>query len=140
MSKRSNFEQKQKHMLVQQFSENPFKYKDFEIWDVENMEAFFKGNGVIKEIFEKEYKIPVSQFDKLRVDLPETNVGIIASILDQVGDKHFFVFTLHDPNHLELVKMQNLKVMDFGINIEDILPDHVYIVIMNKVKEVSIGI
>lgn len=127
-------------MLVQQFSENPFQYKDFEVWDVENMAAFFNGNGVLKEIFEKEYKILVSDFDKRREEMPETNLGIIASILDQIGDKHFFVFTLHDPNHLELIKMQNNKVMNFGIDIELIAPDHVYILIMDKVKEVSVGL
>lgn len=127
-------------MLVQQFSENPFQYKDFEVWDVENMNAFFNGNGVLKEIFEKEYKILVSDFDKRRGELPETNLGIIANILDQIGDKHFFVFTLHDVNHLELIKMQNTKVMNFGMDIELILPDHVYIIIMDKVKEVSVGL
>ncbi len=127
-------------MLVQQFSENPFQYQGFEIWDIENMEAFFSGNGVIKEIFEKEYKILVSDFDKRRSELPETNMGIIATILDQIGDKHFFVFTLHDANHLELIKMQNSKVMNFGINIEEISPEHVYIVLMDKVKEVSVGL
>ncbi len=126
-------------MLVQQFSENPFQYKDFEIWDVENMAAFFKGNGVLKEIFEKEYKILVSDFDKRRAEMQETNLGIMANILDQIGDKHFFVFTLHDDNHMELIKMQKTGVMNFGMNIEDILFDHVYIVIMDKVKEVSVG-
>lgn len=127
-------------MLVQQFSENPFQYKDFEVWDVENMEAFFNGNGVLKEIFEKEYKIFVSDFDERRSELPETNLGIIANILDHIGDKHFFVFTLHDANHLELIKMQNSNVMNFGMNIEDINPEHMYIIIMDKVKEVGVGI
>ena len=127
-------------MLVQQFSENPFQYKDFEVWDVENMTAFFNGNGVLKEIFEKEYKILISDFDKRRAEMPESNLAIIANILDQIGDKHFFIFTLHDSNHLELIKMQNTGVMNFGLNIESISPDHVYILIMDKVKEVSVGL
>lgn len=127
-------------MLVQQFSENPFQYKDFEVWDVENMTAFFNGNGVLKEIFEKEYKILVSDFEEKRSELPETNLGIIANILDQIGDKHFFVFTLHDTNHLELIQMQKTQVMNFGLDIELIAPDHVYILIMDKLKEVGIGV
>jgi hypothetical protein len=127
-------------MLVQQFSENPFQYKGFEVWDVENMEAFFKGNGVLKEIFEKEYKILITDFEDKRHELPETNLGIIANILDQIGDKHFLIFTLHDPNHLELIQMQNTKVMNFGMDIQEIVPEHVYILIMDKVKEVSVGL
>ncbi len=127
-------------MLVKQFSENPFQYKNFEVWDVEDMNAFFNGNQVIKEIFEKEYKFSIEDFEEKRVDLPETNLGIIANILDQIGDKHFHVFTLYDANHLELVKMQQDKVMNFGLDIESIAQDHVYILLMDKVKEVSVGL
>lgn len=127
-------------MIVQRFSENPFLYKDFEVWDVENMTAFFNGNGVIKEIFRKEYKIPLSDFEKRRSEIPETNLEIMTKILDLVDDKYFVIFTLHDENHLELVKMQHSKVMNFGLNIEEILADHVYILVMNKIKEVNVGV
>jgi len=51
-----------------------------------------------------------------------------------VDDKSFFVFTLHDENHLELVKMQQLKIMNFGVDINDVRPDRVYVVIMDKKK------
>jgi|SRR5690554_7644212 len=127
-------------MIVQRFSENPFLYKDFEVWDVENMAAFFNGNGVIKEIFKKEYKIPASDFEKRRGEISETNLEIMNNILDLVDDKYFVIFTLHDENHLELVKMQHSKVMNFGLNIEEVLGDHVYILVMDKIKEVSVGV
>ena len=29
-------------MIVHRFSEDPFQYQNFEIWDVENMDAFFE--------------------------------------------------------------------------------------------------
>ena len=57
-----------------------------------------------------------------------------------IGDKHFVLFTLHDKNHLELIQMQNSRVMNFGIDIESISPNHVYILIMDKLKEVSVGV
>lgn len=126
-------------MIVQQFNENAVQYKDFQIWDVENMDAFFNGNGVIQEIFEKDYKTLVSNFDANRTDIADTNMEIMVKILDQIGDKHFMIFTLHDKNHLELVQMQRNGTMNFGINIEDISPDHVYIMIMDKQKEVNVG-
>ena len=44
----------------------------------------------------------------------------------------FFIFTLHNANHLELVKMQQLKIMNFGVNIEEVKGDCVYVVIMDK--------
>jgi hypothetical protein len=36
---------------------------------------------------------------------------------------------------MELVKMQRMKVMDFGINIEEIRNDRVYVMIMDKVAK-----
>lgn len=127
-------------MIVHRFNENPSLYKNFEVWDVENMTAFFTGNLVIKEIFKKEYKMPVADFEKRRSEIEQTNLEIMTNILDHIGDKHFYIFTLHNPNHLELVKMQHSGIMNFGLNIEEILGDHVYILIMDKIKEVSVGI
>lgn len=127
-------------MLVQNFSDNPSQFEDFEVWEIENMQSFFDCNGVIKEIFENEYKMKVSEFDKKRNELPETNMGIITGILDQVGDKHFFVFTAYDKNHSELIAMQTSGQMNFGINIEDISNEKVYFLVMDKRKETRMGV
>lgn len=127
-------------MIVYQLEEKIHEYENFEIWNVENMSAFFEGNAVIKEIFQKEYKIKVEDFDKRRAEMPETNIGIMTNILDHVGDKHFFIFTLNDKNHRELVKMQYNKIMNFGLDIGLIDPSHVYILIMDKIKKSRVGL
>lgn len=127
-------------MLVQDFKNTFVQYENFEVWDVENIDAFFKGNGVIKEIFEKEYKISVENFNEKRAEIAETNIGLMANVLDQIGDKHFYVFTKEDKNHVELVQMQNSKIMNFGINIADLDLSHVYIMIMDKVKTAGVGL
>lgn len=127
-------------MLVQDFKNTVVQYENFEVWDVENIDAFFKGNGVIKEIFEKEYKISVENFNEKRAEIAETNIGLMANVLDQIGDKHFYVFTKEDKNHVELVQMQNSKIMNFGINIADLDLSHVYIMIMDKVKTAGVGL
>ena len=119
-------------MIVHNFSENCFKYENFEVWDVENMDAFFQGNSILATIFKTDYKISVEEFNERRHEIEETNMQIMEKLLDQVGDKHFFIFTLHNENHLDLVKMQKLNVMNFGTDIEAIQPDHVYIMIMDK--------
>ena len=66
--------EKNQIMIVQQFNENAVQYKDFQIWDVENMDAFFNGNGVIQEIFEKDYKTLVSNFDAKIKKLPRPGI------------------------------------------------------------------
>jgi len=119
-------------MLVTNFVESCSKYENFQIWDVENMDDFLNGNGVVEEIFKVDYKMSVSEFNTRRAEIEESNMDVMKKILDQVGDKHFFIFTLYDPNHQELVHMQDQKIMNFGIDINKIDGDHVYIVIMDK--------
>ena len=119
-------------MLANEFSETCFQYENFMVWDIENMDAFFKGNEVLKTIFEDCYKIPFKDFKERRKEIQETDLQMMTKLLNYVDDKHFFIFTIHDENHLELVKMQRMKVMDFGLNIEDIRKDRVYVMIMDK--------
>ncbi|MCC7333328.1 MAG: hypothetical protein IT232_12055 [Flavobacteriales bacterium] len=119
-------------MLANEFNETCFQYENFMVWDVENMDAFFKGNEVLKTIFEDCYKIPFKDFKQRRGEIQEIDLQIITKLLNYVDDKHFFIFTLHDENHLELVKMQHSKVMDFGLDISNIKKEHVYIMIMDK--------
>lgn len=127
-------------MIVQDFKNTITQYKNFEIWDIENIDEFLNGNGVIKEIFEKEYKIPFHQFHERRLEIQETNLDLITSILDQIGDKYFYPFTKGDPNHNELITMQETKIMNFGINIANIDMSHVYIFIMDKIKVAAVGL
>ncbi|MBE7442612.1 MAG: hypothetical protein KF732_04545 [Flavobacteriales bacterium] len=119
-------------MLANEFSETCFQYENFMVWEIENMDAFFKGNEVLKTIFEDCYKIPFKDFKERRKEIQETDLQMMTKLLNYVDDKHFFIFTIHDENHLELVKMQRMKIMDFGLNIEDIRKDRVYVMIMDK--------
>lgn len=119
-------------MLVEDFAETCRLYGNFEIWDVENMDAFFKGNSVLTTIFEDKYKISIADFNQKRSEIKETNMQIIETVLSYVGDKSFYIFTHHNENHLELIKMQQLKIMNFGVDINNIKNDHVYVVIMDK--------
>lgn len=119
-------------MLALDFRSTVSQYQNFEIWDIENIDSFFKGNGVIKEVFEKEFKIPFNDFHKRRAEIKENNLELISSILDHINDKHFYIFTKGDPNHNELIYMQEAKIMTFGINIANINLAHVYVVIMDK--------
>ena len=123
---------KKEMVLKEKFSANCQQYENFEVWDIENMNSFFKGNEIIQTIFEDTYGFPVGEFNEKRSEIPDTNGGVIEAMLDHVGDKSFHIFTLHDENHLDLVSMQNMKIMDFGVDIEDIQKDHFYVLIMDK--------
>jgi hypothetical protein len=123
-------------MVVGNFRDTAHQFDNFAVWDVENMNAFLTGNEAIVEIFTKDFKMGIDEFEARRLEISKTNKEIMEHILDQIGDKHFHLFTYHDDNHWELVQMQEQKIMNFGIDIEHgIEKDHVYILIMDKKKE-----
>lgn len=119
-------------MLVKNFREDCGLYQNFMVWDIENMAAFLGGNPVIAEVFKNDYKMGAEEFEERRAEITLSNMEIMESVLDQIGDKHFLIFTYHSDNHSELVQMQTQKVMDFGLDIEDIAKDHVFVLIMDK--------
>lgn len=121
-------------MLVAEFNETCHLYQNFQVWEIENIDAFFKGNQVLATIFKDHYAMPIEEFHDRRSEIAESDMEIIQNLLSMVDDKSFFIFTFHDKNHLELVGMQQMKVMNFGMDIEQIKHDHVYVMIMDKMK------
>jgi hypothetical protein len=119
-------------MLVNEFKSKLTLYKNFEVWEIASMQDFFKGNSILKTIFEADYGMKTSELKDRRHEIQDNDLSIMHKILDQVGDKHFFIFTLLDPNHLELIQIQDLKLMDFGMNITEIKNNCVYVMIMDK--------
>ena len=119
-------------MITTEFRETCKQYNNFAIWDVENMDAFFEGNSVLSEIFQNNYNIPVSEFNDRRLEIEVSNMDIMKNLLEQIGDKHFLIFTYHDDNHWELVQLQKQRIMNFGVDIENIADDHVFILMMDK--------
>lgn len=121
-------------MLVNDFKNKVTEFKNFEIWEVPSMQDFFKGNSILKTIFETDYKMKLADLKDRRHEIQETDLAIMHKLLDQVGDKYFFIFTHLDPNHLELIMVQDMKLMNFGMDISKIKNNCVYIMIMDKVK------
>jgi len=119
-------------MLVNEFSSTCRLYEGFQVWEIENITSFLNGNGVLETIFQDHYNIPVKEIEEKRGDIADSDFDIITKLLSLVNDKSFFIFTLHDKNHLDLVGMQRMKVMNFGIDIEKIRDDRVYAIIMDK--------
>lgn len=119
-------------MVVHNFLESANLYNNFEIWDITTFNDFVSGNKVITEIIEKEYKVTKDQINTDRNCIADSDMTIILKTLELISDKSFVVFTLYDENHQELIAMQEQKMMTFGIDIEDIHPDHIYIMIMDK--------
>lgn len=127
-------------MLVQDFKNTAYQFTNFEVWEISDLEDFFKGNQVLKEIFEKEYRIPLANLKTRRNEVPETDPGLMAAVLDMVADKYFFPFIFLDSSHQELIYMQEAGIMNFGMNIGNLDENKVYVIIMDKLKKIGVGL
>ncbi|KAA3652408.1 MAG: hypothetical protein DWP98_01395 [Bacteroidetes bacterium] len=121
-------------MIVSDFSDTCKLYDGFHIWEIESLDAFFRGSDILATIFHDFYHIPFEELNEKRNEIADSDFDIMINLLTLVNDKSFFLFTLHDENHLELVGMQKRKIMNFGMDIERIRKDRVYAMIMDKAK------
>ncbi len=122
-------------MIVKNFQTNCKLYKNFQIWDISGMDDFMSDNPVLNEIFLNDYKMTYVEAKADPTRIKDSNLKIMNDMLDQIGDKHFYIFTWHDDNHAEVVRMQELKVMNWGVDINAVEKDHVYIVMMDKIEQ-----
>lgn len=125
-------------MLVEELKKNAFRYENFELWQIDDLNAFFRGNGILKEIFVKEYKMTLESLSSRRSEIPETDAGLMAAILDMVADKYFFVFTNTDANHKQLIEMQEESIMNFDLDISELPVEKVYAMIMDKRSDIQL--
>ncbi len=118
-------------MLVSEFGKTSQQYTGFQVWEVESLPAFFDGSEVLGDIFQDQYHMPAQELNQRRNEIEGTDLDIMTNLLKRVDNKSFFVFTLNDVNHLELVVMQKNKAMNFGIDIQNIRNDCVYVMMMD---------
>ncbi len=121
-------------MIATNFGENYLLYENMEIWEVKSFPEFFKAHENLLEIFESEYGFPFDKIDAQK-NFDEPDIMIISKLLDYFGDKHFFVFSYNDANHNELKKLQDQKIINFGMDIYVIHPSRIYVLEMDKTKD-----
>lgn len=123
-------------MTITDFSDNYLMYENMSIWEIKSLDEFFKAHEQLVEIFEKEYGF---SFDKLntREDFEDSEIRVVSKLLDHFGDKHFFVFSNNDKHHNDLKLLQDKKIINFGIDIHVIHPKNIYVLEMDKTKDLK---
>lgn len=123
-------------MTITDFSDNYLMYENMSIWEVKSLPEFFKAHENLLEIFEKEYGFP---FDKLneQENFKDKDIMVVSKLLDHFGDKHFFVFSSNDAHHNDLKTLQDRKTINFGIDIHVIHPKSIYVLEMDKTKDLK---
>jgi len=122
-------------MTVTDFSENYHLYENMAVWEIKSMEDFFKTHENLYEIFEKEYGFAYNKLNENKTNFTDTDVMLVSKLLDHFGDKEFFVFSYNDKHHTDLKRLQDNKVINFGMDIHMIHPSRIYVLEMDKTKD-----
>lgn len=123
-------------MTITDFRDNHLMYDNMSIWELKSLDEIFKAHESMTEIFEKEYGFP---FDKLneQENFKDSNIVVVSKLLDHFGDKQFFVFSYNDKHHNDLKVLQDEKVINFGLDVHVIHPKSVYVLEMDRTKDLK---
>ncbi|MCC7050298.1 MAG: hypothetical protein IT239_00770 [Bacteroidia bacterium] len=123
-------------MIVNNFADDYLMFENMSIWEIKSLDDFFSSHESLKEIFEKEYGF---SFEKIKEQeaFKDSDKIVVSKLLDYFGDKHFFIFANNDTNHNELKKLQDKKVINFGMDIHVIHPTKTYVLEMDKTKDLK---
>jgi hypothetical protein len=123
-------------MIVNDFLENYMMYENMSIWEIKSIPEFFKAQESLSDIFEEEYGFSYCKLNEHN-DFKDSDTMIVSKLLDYYRDKQFFVFTYNDANHNELKALQDNKTVNFGIDIYVINPNRIYVLEMDKTKDIK---
>lgn len=124
-------------MTITDFSNNYLMYENMMIWEIKTLPEFFKAHENLLEIFEKEYGFPFEKRNEQASPFTDTDIMVVSKLLDHFGDKHFFIFANNDAHHNELKKLQDNKAINFGIDIHVIHPKNIFVLEMDKTKDMQ---
>lgn len=123
-------------MTVTDFRDNYQLYENMAIWELKSLDELFLAHENMAEIFENEYGFPFSKLNEQTV-FSDSDVMVVSKLLDHFGDKQFFVFSYNDNHHNDLKALQDAKTINFGMDIHVIHPNRVYVLEMDKTKDLK---
>lgn len=124
-------------MTITDFNENYRMYENMSIWEIKSLNEFFKAHENLLEIFEKEYGFPFDKINEQGSNFSDSEIMIVSKLLDHFGDKHFYIFSDKDKHHTELKTLQDKNIINFGIDIHVIHPTRIYVLEMDKTKDLK---
>lgn len=121
-------------MTIGNYEEDYARYENMAIWEIKSLADFLDDDAVYQEIFKKEYGFAWSEFPEQKASFTDTPIMVVSRILDYFGDKYFFVFERDNEHHNQLKRLQDKKIVNFGIDIYLMAPGKVFVLMMDKSK------
>ena len=124
-------------MIITDFNEKYNLFENMAIWEVPSLDNFFTSHVMMYEIFEKEYGFTYPNRFMPENKFSESDISVVTKLLDYFGDKHFFVFSNKDSNHSILKGLQDKKIINFGMDINVLHPNKIYVLELDKTKNLQ---
>lgn len=121
-------------MTVTDFDKNYRLFENMAIWEIQDLDHFFEGEEPMLNIFKDEYGFEYSELANHKDTFTDTPFMVVSRVLDYFGDKHFFVFENDNKHHHDLMKLQDQKIIQFGMDIHVLNPSRIYVLMMDKSK------
>ncbi len=124
-------------MVVTDFKDNYLMYENMVIRQITSLDDFFGIHEMLRQIFNDEYGFAYE--DRI---LPENKfsdkpIDVVNKLLHYFGDKYFFVFTVNDAHYYSLLGLQDKKIINFGIDLKMLDVQKVYVMEMDKTKDLK---
>lgn len=123
-------------MTITDFDKNYLTFENMAIWEIKSLDHFFEDDEMLQKIFKEEYGFDYYDLQN-HADFKDTPLMVVSKVLDYFGDKHFFVFENNNKHHNDLKKMQDQKIINFGMDIHVVHPERIYALMMDKVKDLK---
>lgn len=124
-------------MTIADFESKYLLYENMAVWEVKSLDHFFEDDEILQKIFQEEYKFPYSELEKHKDTFSDTPVMVVSRLLDYFGDKFFFVFENNNEHHNQLKRLQDKKIISFGMDIYVLHPERVYVLMLDRVKDLA---
>lgn len=124
-------------MTIADFESKYLMYENMAIWEVKSLDHFFEDDEILQKIFQEEYKFPYSELEKHKLSFSDTPLMVVSRLLDYFGDKYFFVFESNNEHHNQLKRLQDKKIINFGMDIYVLNPERVYVLMLDKTKNLA---
>lgn len=125
-------------MTISEFESKYLMYENMAIWEIKSLDHFFEDDEMLQKIFLEEYKFPYSELDQHKDSFTDTPIMVVSRLLDYFGDKYFFVFENNNAHHDELKRLQDQKIINFGMDIYVLNPERIYVLMLDKSKNPAV--
>lgn len=124
-------------MIITDFKDNYLMYENMVIREIASLEEFLDIHEMLYQIFKDEYGFAYQERKNPENNFSDTPIEAMNKLLDYFGDKYFYIFMVGDLHFNSLVTLQDKKIFNFGIDLNKLDKEKIYMMEMDKTKDLK---